>query len=455
VEELQRRTAPAPRKGARPLAALRHRNFRVYWLGQSVSLVGTWIQNVALAWLVLELTGSPLLLGLVGAAQFAPIMLFSLLGGVVADRIAKRRLIIGTQSVLMLVAYTLGFLTVTGLVQYWHVLLLAFVVGLANALDIPARQSFLIELAGREDLMNAIALHSSIFNVARFVGPAAGGLLIAGFSLPVCFFVNGLSFTAVLASLFLIRTANPPPADRALKKVWAEIGEGLNYVRSTPTVLYPILLMAVLSLFAFNFNVLVPVYAREVLLQGAQGFGFLMAAHGLGSLAGAFYLAMISHRGPRAEVLFAGALGLCLAHLALSFTGLFWLALPVLALGGLSMMVFAGLVNTTVQLAAPDRLRGRVMSVYSLVFLGMMPLGNLMAGAVAHRWDAPAAFGAGAVVGLCGLALLAGKVPRAAAPASPDAHAGADAAAAFTGSVIPVDSTAPAAAERRPEKPTE
>lgn len=410
MEDLQRQTGTAPKKGARPLAALSHRNFRLYWLGQSVSLIGTWIQNVALAWLVLELTGSPLLLGLVGAAQFAPILMFSLLGGVIADRVAKRRLIIGTQSVLMLVAYTLGFLTVTGLVQYWHVLGLAVVVGLANALDIPTRQSFLIELAGREDLMNAIALHSSVFNVARFVGPAAGGLLIAGFSLPVCFFVNGLSFTAVLASLFLIRTGARLPADRALTKVWTEIGEGLGYIRSTPVVLYPIILMAVLSLFAFNFNVLVPVYAREVLHQGAQGFGFLMAAHGLGSLCGAFYLAMVSHRGPRAQVLFGGALGLCLAHLALAFTGFFWLALPVLALGGLSMMVFAGLVNTTVQLTAPDRLRGRVMSVYSLVFLGMMPLGNLLAGAVAHSWGAPATFGLGAVLALCGLALLSKKV---------------------------------------------
>ncbi|ACA59022.1 MFS transporter [Candidatus Desulforudis audaxviator] len=465
AEVLQRQTAPAPRKRARPLAALRHRNFRIYWLGQAVSLVGTWIQNVALAWLVLELTGSPLLLGLVGAAQFTPILLFSLLGGVIADRMAKRRLIIGTQSVLMLVAYTLGFLTVTGLVQYWHVLLLAVVVGLANAMDIPARQSFLIELAGREDLMNAIALHSSIFNVARFVGPAAGGLLIAGFSLPVCFFVNGLSFTAVLASLFMIRTAGPPPADRTFTKVWPEIGEGFNYIRSTPTVLYPIILMAVLSLFTFNFNVLVPVYAREVLHQEAQGFGFLMAAHGLGSLGGAFYLAMISHRGPRAEVLLGGALGVCLAHLALAFTGWFWLALPVLALGGLSMMVFAGLVNTTVQLAAPDRLRGRVMSVYSLVFLGMMPLGNLMAGAVAHHWDAPAAFGFGAVLGLCGLALLSKKVPCATAsaepsgPVAPSAFTGSGASPACTDPTAPVaptvsvTATAAIAPDSQPEEP--
>jgi MFS family permease len=409
TEELQKETGLAAAK-ARPLAALRHRNFRIYWAGQAVSLVGTWIQNVALAWLVLELTDSAFLLGLVGAAHFAPVLSFTLLGGVIADRFARRRLIIVTQTGLMLVALTLGFLTFTGLVEYWHVLVLAFLVGMAGAVDIPARQSFLVELVGREDLMNAIALHSSVFNAARFVGPAVGGLLIASFSLPVCFFVNGFSFLAVLVGLLLIRTADRPAGGRNLKKVWAEIGEGLAYIRNTGTVLYPILLMAGLSLFAFNFNVLVPVYAREVLHQGAEGFGFLMGAHGLGALLGAFYLAYVSHWGPRTQLLVAGAAGLCLAQLALVPVGLCWLAWPLLLCAGLAMMVFAGLVNTTVQLAVPDRLRGRVMSVYSLVFLGMMPFGNLLAGTVARFWGAPAGFALGAVLGLVCLALLCGRL---------------------------------------------
>lgn len=409
TEELRKSTGPVPPK-ARPLAALRHRNFRIYWLGQSVSLTGTWIQNVAMAWLVLELTNSPFLLGLVGAAQFTPILLFSLVGGVIADRVARRRLIIATQSSLMLIALTLGLLTFTGLVQYWHVVALAFLAGTTNAVDIPARQSFLIELTGREDLMNAIALHSSVFNAARFVGPAVGGLLIAAFSLPVCFFINGASFMAVLIGLVLIRVKDRALDGRDLHKVRREIGEGLDYIRSTPAVLFPIILMAALSLFAFNFNVLVPVYARDVLSQGAEGYGFLMGAHGLGALFGAFYLAYISHRGPRLRVLFAGALGVCLAQLALFPVRLYWVAWPLLLWGGLSMMVFAGLVNTTVQLTVPDRLRGRVMSVYSLVFMGMMPLGNLMAGAVARCWGAPAAFFLGAALGLASLALVFRKV---------------------------------------------
>ncbi|MBE0467689.1 MAG: MFS transporter, partial [Candidatus Desulforudis sp.] len=347
--------------------------------------------------------------------QFAPVLLFSLVGGVIADHVARRRLIMATQSCMMLVAFTLGLLTLTGLVEYWHVLCLAFFVGTTNAIDIPARQSFLIELTGREDLMNAIALHSSVFNAARFVGPAVGGLLIAAFSLPLCFLINGASFMAVLAGLSMIRLE-----DRALnggdvkdfKQVWSEIAEGLGYIRNTSEVLYPILLMASLSLFAFNFNVLIPVFARDVLHQGAGGFGFLMGAHGIGALLAAVYLAYVSHHGPRVRVLFAGALGLCLAQLFLAPVQLYWLAWPLLLVAGLSMMVFAGLVNTTVQLAVPDRLRGRVMSVYSLVFLGMMPFGNLMAGAVARVWGAPEAFALSAVLGLCSLALLARRLLR-------------------------------------------
>lgn len=412
ADEPQRKTGPVSKSKARPLAALRHRNFRIYWLGQAVSLVGTWIQNVAMAWLVLELTNSPLLLGLMGVALFAPILLFSLPGGVLADRVSRRRLIIATQSGMMLGAFILGFLTFTGLVEYWQVLSLAFLMGTASAIDIPARQSFLIELTGREDLMNAIALHSSVFNAARFIGPAVGGLLIAGFSLPVCFFINGVSFMAVLAGLLIIRVEDRAFNGRDVQKVWTEVGEGLNYIRTTPALLYPIILMALLSLLTFNLNVLVPVYARDVLHQGADGFGFLMGAHGLGALLGAFYLAYVSHRGPQMRMLFAGALGLCLAQLALAFVHLYWLAWPLLLCGGLSMMIFVGLVNATVQLAVPDHLRGRVMSVYVLVFLGMMPLGSLAAGMVAQFWGAPVAFSLSAALGLFSLALLARRLLR-------------------------------------------
>lgn len=397
---------PVSGSKAGPWAALRHKNFRRYWVGQTLSVVGTWMQTVAMAWLVLELTDSAFLLGLVGTAQFAPVLLFSLLGGVLADHVPKRKLIILCQTILMVVAFTLGTITILGVVEYWHVCLLAFIMGLTNAADIPARQSFLVELTGKKDLMNAIALHASVFNGARVVGPAVAGMLIAYISLPLCFFLNGISFLAVLLGLFTIRIEDRALAGKRERRVTEEIAECLDYIRRTPVVLYPILLLALVSLFAFNFNVLIPVYAREVLQQEAQGYGFLLTAHGTGSLLAALLLAYVSHLGPRRSLLIGGVIGVSCMQVLLAPVQVFWAALPILLLAGLSMLSFAGTVNTTIQLAVPDKLRGRVMSVYSLVFMGMAPLGNLMAGAAARWWGASTAFAICGVLGLAALAVL-------------------------------------------------
>ncbi|RJX19208.1 MAG: MFS transporter [Desulforudis sp.] len=416
AEDLQRKIQNPPASRAKPWAALQHVNFRRFWLGQTVSMVGTWMQSVAMAWLVLELTNSPFLLGVVGAAQFAPILLFSLLGGVVADHVPKRKLIIASQSVMMVVAFTLGTLSILQIVEYWHIFALALVVGMTNALDIPARQAFLVELTGKKDLMNAIALHASVFNGARVIGPAAAGMLIAYISLPLCFFLNGISFLAVLLGLLTIRIEDRAFAGKKEQRVWAEIAEGLGYIRRTPAVLYPILLLALVSLFAFNFNVLVPVYARDVLQEGAEGFGFLMAAHGTGALLGSLFLAYVSHLGPRRSLLIGGVIGVSLTQVFLAPVSVFWWALPILALSGWSMLAFAGTVNTIVQLAVPDELRGRVMSVYSLVFMGMTPFGNLMAGAMAKWLGASTAFAVCGVLGLAAMALLLRPILRASRP---------------------------------------
>ncbi|MBU4533211.1 MAG: MFS transporter [Eubacteriales bacterium] len=413
AEDLQRKTPSASR--AKPWAALQHTNFRRYWLGQTVSVVGTWMQSVAMAWLVLELTNSPFLLGVVGAAQFAPILLFSLLGGVVADHVPKRKLIIACQTVMMLVAFALGTLSYLQIVEFWHIFGLALVVGLTNSLDIPARQAFLVELTGKKDLMNAIALHASVFNGARVVGPAIAGVLIAYISLPLCFFLNGISFLAVLLGLLTLRIEDRAFATHQSRRVFAEIGEGLRYIRRTPTVLYPMLLLALVSLFAFNFNVLVPVYARDVLKQGAEGFGFLLAAHGLGAMIGSLFLAYFSHLGPKRSLLIGGVIGVSLTQVFLAPISVFWLALPIMVLSGWSMLAFAGTVNTTVQLVVPDELRGRVMSVYSLVFMGMAPFGNLMAGAAAKWLGASAAFAVCGVLGLAALAVLLKPILKASA----------------------------------------
>lgn len=383
-----------------PFSALRHRNFRLFWSGQCISLIGTWMQNVAQAWLVLQLTDSAFLLGLVAATQFMPMLVLSLIAGVIADRFPKRRLVLATQTTMMLLATVLGILTYLGMVRYWHVLLLALALGLANTLDMPARQSFIIELVGREDLMNGIALNSSIFNAARVIGPAVGGLVMGWLGVAPCFFINAASFAAVILGLLFIRVPEKEPAVRRKEPVWAHIATGINYARRTPAILEPLLLMAALSTFAMNFNVLVPAYAKHTLGLSETGYGFLMAALGIGAFAGAVMLAFISHRGPQRGLLFAGVGGIVFFQLALALTRWFPLAFLLLMLTGWAMITFTASVNTTIQLASPDDLRGRIMSLYSLVFGGVIPFGSLFAGTVAGWAGAPAALAAGALVGL-------------------------------------------------------
>lgn len=388
-------------------SALRHRNFRLFWLGQLFSLVGSWMQAVAQAWLILELTGSAFLLGLVGTLQFAPILLFSLFTGVLADRFPKRSLLLVTQSVMMALALALGLLTLTGVVQYWHVLVLASLGGLAHALDMPARQSLIIELVGRQDLMNAIALNAMVFNGARVVGPAVAGILISMVGLAACFLLNAASFVAVLTGLWLIRLNG-----EVVKKqgnggsMLGEIKEGLQYIMKTPFVKYGLALMGVMSVFAMNFHVLIPVFAREVLGQGPRGFGLLMSALGAGALIGSVSLAYFSRWEPKRALIIAGALVMCVSQIMLAPVRLFPLSLFLLLVTGWAMITFTASLNSSIQLRVPDHLRGRIMSVYFLLFVGMMPFGSLLSGAVSRLWGSPAALALGAAIGLVGVAWL-------------------------------------------------
>ncbi|MFZ5753381.1 MAG: MFS transporter, partial [Bacillota bacterium] len=268
------------------LSSLKHRNFRLFWFSQMISLMGTWMQNMAQGWLVLSLTDSAFKLGLATAVQFTPMLLFSLVAGAVADRLPKRRMLIATQVSLMVPALILGILTVTNRVQYWHVMVLAGLLGTANAFDMPARQSFIVEMVGKADLMNAIALNSSIFNAARVVGPAFAGLTIGWFGMGPCFLLNAASFLPIIISLTLIRTSPVGQKKEKLSeaRLWENIREGLSYIRQTPLILRTIILMALMSIFALNFNVLTPVLARDNLGQGAEGYGYLMSAIGIGAL---------------------------------------------------------------------------------------------------------------------------------------------------------------------------
>ncbi|MFZ5644600.1 MAG: MFS transporter [Bacillota bacterium] len=369
------------KKGTGTLAALRHRNFRLFWAGQCVSLVGGWMQYMAQAWLVLEMTGSAFLLGIIWACQFGPTLLFSLPAGVIADRFPKRKLIILTQCANMLLALILGLLVLSGEVRYWHVAVLALLLGISNTLDVPARQSFVVEMVGREDLMNAIALNSSIFNAARIIGPALAGLVIAQTGTAACFLINSASFLPVLAGLFMM-SIKDSAGNREGKDFRGELIGGLSYIRKTPEVFYPLVLLGCLSAFSMNFHVLVPVYAKDILHREAQEFGFMMTAVGAGAFVASGALAVLSSFGPRLSFMFIGALGLCLFQIVLAGIDEYVQALVLLTLLGWSMVTFTASVNSYIQSRVPHELRGRVMSVFILLFAGMMPVGSVFSGTI-------------------------------------------------------------------------
>lgn len=377
--------------------ALRHRNFRVFFLGQLVSLVGTWMGSTAQAWLVLLLTDSPFYVGLVSALGSLPVLLVSLYAGAVVDRMAKLRLIMITQGSAMVLALALAALTFADVVTVGHIIVIATLLGVVSAFDVPARQSFFVDMVGRDDLMNAIALNSSAFNVTRIVGPAVAGMLIGAIGVALCFLVNGLSFLAVLAALLAIRL---PPSRRpaAPPSTWAHIREGLRYVTGDRRVSMLVLNIAVLSVFGFPFLVLMPVVARDVLGRGAVEFGWMSSAVGAGAMVGALGLAAFATRLPKGQVVRWASLvfGVILWLFALSRS--LPLSLGVLALTGFTMIVNTATTNTLMQTLAPDELRGRVMSVYTFAFIGMGPIGALQAGWLAERIGAPATLMVGGTV---------------------------------------------------------
>ena len=380
----------------RTFLALRHRNFRLFWFGQLISLIGTWMQSIGQAWLVLELTHSAWLLGVVGALQFLPVMLLSLFGGVLADRLPKRKVLLFTQSFAMLQAVLLWALVASGQVQIWHVLVLAALLGLTNSLDMPTRQAFVVEMVGREDLTNAIALNSSLFNMARIVGPGIGGLIIAWLGVAPLFLLNAISFIAVIIGLALIdmnhlyALARRPNVslDTVKQSTLQSLREGLAYVIRTPSVLLIIAVVGVISLFGINFNVILPLFARDVLHAGPEGFGFISAAFGLGSLFSALWLAWGNNK-PSIRQLLIGALAFCVLEILFAISHMYMLSLVLIAAVGFSQIAFSATANTTLQTVSPDHLRGRVMSVYMLVFAGTVPLGNLFTGGIAHLFSAP------------------------------------------------------------------
>lgn len=379
--------------------ALKHKNFQYFWFGQCISLLGTWMQTTAQQWLVYTITKSAFLLGLLGVAQFGPVMLLSLFAGVVVDRYPKKRLLIFTQSALMLQAFVLSILVWSGHVTYWQVFVLAAFMGLINTLDLPARQSFMPEIVDKKDLRSAIGLNSAIVNVARMVGPAVSAMLMAKFNIGLLFLLNGISFIPVIFGIYLIKV--PVFNIKASgERVLLDVVEGLKYIRRTPILLGAVLSMLAVGTFVMNFNVIIPIFAAQSLKSGVSGYGLLMSASGAGSLIGALLVASRAKGSPGKQLLFGSAIAVSSFLVVMGFTHTLALAMASFVIVGFFNIVFITTANSTVQLNSSQEFRGRVMSVYSFAFAGTTPIGNLFAGSVTQK------FGAGMGFILCGLVSL-------------------------------------------------
>ena len=405
---------------ARGLSALSHRNYRLFFGGQLVSLIGTWMTAVAQSWLILQLTGNPFDLGLLTVFQFGPVLILGLFGGLVADGLPKRRTLYVTQTVAMGVSFLLFVLAATHTVQVWHVFVLATIMGIRNSVDMPTRQAFAVEMVGREDVGNAVALNSAMFNVARIIGPAIAGLAIGAFGISIAFLIDALSFLAVLLAMFLMTEADLRPAPRFIRptsagEVFTNLADGLRYVRRTGMVLLAITLIGVVATFGINFSILIPPLAANVLHVGASGYGFLMAASGLGSLLAALAIAF---GGTRATRMLIGAIVLGVAEILIGGIANYGVDLVLMFAAGAGSISMMATANTVIQLEVPDELRGRVMAVYTTVFAGTSPIGGLLLGAVAANAGASEAIAIGGAVSL--VAALLGiiwyrRLPRSAA----------------------------------------
>ena len=392
------------------LRALRHRNFQLFFSGQLISLIGTWMQTVAQSWLVYRLTGSALLLGSVGFASQIPVFLFAPLGGITADRLNRRHVVIGTQVASMLLAFMLAALTLLHRVQVWQIFVLASLLGVVNAFDIPGRQSFLVDMVGKGDLMNAIALNSSMFNGARVVGPAIAGILVAKIGEGWCFFANAVSYIAVILGLLLMKVHSPGRASMA--SPWEHMLEGFRFVNRTAPIRALLLLLGLVSLVGMPYAVLMPIFADKILHGGARGLGILMGATGVGALFGALTLAFrqgVKGLGRWVAWCCAG-FGASLAVFA--FSHVFWLSVVLLLPVGYTMMLQMACSNTLIQVMVPDALRGRVMAVYSMMFMGMAPIGALLGGALAEHMGAPRTVAIGGIACLLGAGWFARHLPK-------------------------------------------
>jgi MFS family permease len=398
------------------LRALHSRNYRLFVVGQLISLIGTWMQSVAQSWLIYRLTGSAALLGLIGFAGQIPIFVLAPLGGLLADRLNRHRVLIATQTIMMVLAFALAALTLGGIVREWQIFVLASLLGVVNAFDIPTRQAFLAETVSRDDIVNAIALNSSMLNGARIVGPAIAGIVVAAFGEGWCFLLNAVSYFAVIGALLMMHVEQVPHPG-AHVSAWDSIIEGFVYSWNTEPVRALLLLLGLVSLMGMPYSVLMPVIASSVLGGGPNAYGLLMAASGVGALAGAALLTLRQNVRGLGRWVAVSAVSFGITLIAFSFSRALWLSTALLVPAGFFMMVEMAASNTLIQSMIPNRLRGRVMSVYSMMFMGMAPMGALVAGALAAPLGAPATVAIGGSICAVGGVVFGAGLPRLRGPA--------------------------------------
>ena len=405
--------------------ALRHRNFQLFFSGQLISLVGTWMQSVAQSWLVYRLTGSGLLLGAVGFASQIPVFLVAPIGGITADRSNRKHVVIATQTASMLLAFALAALTLSGQIQVWHIFVLASLLGVVNAFDIPGRQAFLVDMVGKEDLMNAIALNSSMFNGARVIGPAVAGILVAKLGEGWCFFVNGVSYIAVMIGLLLMDVHAPAKAPKHTPPL-EHLVEGFHFVSRTAPIRALLLLLGLVSIAGMPYMVLMPIFADRILRSGGQELasllgstdlgamrlGILMGATGVGAMLGALTLAMRSGVKGLGRWITVCCAGFGLSLILFAFSKSFWLSVILLLPVGYFIMLQMACSNTLIQVMVPDALRGRAMAMYSMMFMGMAPIGALLGGALADRLGAPLTVAIGGLASVAGAWWFGVQLPK-------------------------------------------
>jgi MFS family permease len=394
----------------RTFRALRHRNFRLFISGQIISLVGTWMQNVAQSWLVYRLSHSELLLGTAWFCAQIPVFALGPLGGLASDRYSRHRLVVITQVLSMLQAFVLAGLTMTGRVQVWHVLALSVVLGTINAFDMPARQSLVIQMTSRDDLLNAISLNSSVFNAARMVGPGVAGLLVAAVGEGPCFLLNGVSFLAVIACLLAMRL----PACVPLRQdsPWGHLVDGFRYAGRHRPVRTLLSMMAAVTLSGMPVLVLMPFFADDIFHRGSQGMGFLMGAMGIGAVVGTLALASKTRAAGLAGVIFYSALTMGICYLVFAWSRWFYFSLALMPVIGFSVMRQMASANTTIQSLIPDEYRGRIMAFYAMTVVGLGPFGSLASGALANRFGPRITVAAGGVLALAAAAAFGWRLRR-------------------------------------------